>query len=422
MRNLSWHRLATKMALAGLITITPITTYGLTFETAQHIALSDAPQLQAIQAQITVAQQSAIPAGELPDPKIKVGIDNLPLSGPDRLDLGSNGMAMQTIALMQEFPSSDKRNARVQAANARISVSEMERKIARQTVARETAQAWISQNNLELQLALIDKLETENTIFARAIQAQLASGKGSITDTVLPKQELARLEEARDELNARRLQANAQLKRWVGNAANDGVTGTPPEFQIKPAALQDRLASRPELAAFDPRSDVLNAEIAEARAAKTPDWGVELKYQRNPQDFDSVMVEFSFDLPIFSGKRQDPMIAAKMAERTALEAERQASTRERRAELANDLAELQRLEQANQRFQMTLLPLAEEKVALSLASWKSGKGSLSDVIVARRERLDTQLKAIAVSGELLQTQARLHFTYANGDMTTGVAQ
>ena len=177
MRNLSWHRLATKMALAGLITITPITTYGLTFETAQHIALSDAPQLQAIQAQITVAQQSAIPAGELPDPKIKVGIDNLPLSGPDRLDLGSNGMAMQTIALMQEFPSSDKRNARVQAANARISVSEMERKIARQTVARETAQAWISQNNLELQLALIDKLETENTIFARAIQAQLASGK-----------------------------------------------------------------------------------------------------------------------------------------------------------------------------------------------------------------------------------------------------
>lgn len=422
MRNLSWHRLATNMALAGLVTAMPIAANALTFESAQNIALRDAPQLQLSQAQITVAQQSAIPAGELPDPKIKVGIDNLPLSGPDRFNPGSSGMSMQTFAVMQEFPNSGKRNARVQAANARISVSEMERKIARQTVARETAQAWILQNNIEQQLALIDRLEAENTLFANAIKAQVASGKGSITDTILPKQELARLEESRDELTARRLQANAQLKRWVGSAADDGVTGRVPVFQIDSVSLQSWFANRPELAAFDPKGDVLNAEIAEARAAKTPDWGVELKYQRNPQDFDSVMVEFSFDLPIFSGKRQNPIIAAKIAERTALDAERETLTRERSAELANDLADLQRLKQAHQRYQATLLPLAEEKITLSLAAWKSGKSTLSDVIAARRERLDTQLKAIVVSGELLQIQARLHFTYANWDTHTGAAQ
>ncbi|MBM5573357.1 TolC family protein [Deefgea sp. CFH1-16] len=426
MRHFSWHILASQMALAGFITSMPIAAYALTFESAQNIALRDAPQLQVSQAQITVAQQSAIPAGELPDPKIKLGIDNLPLTGPDRFNPGPNGMAMQTFALMQEFPNSNKRNARVQAANARISVSEIERKIARQNVARETAQAWISQDSIERQLVLIDRLEAENTLFASVIKAQLASGKGSITDTILPKQELARLAEVRDELTARRLQASAQLKRWVGNVANEGVTGKPPVFLIDismdPIALQDRFANRPELVAFYPKSDVLNAEIAEARAAKMPDWGVEVKYQRNPQDFDSVMVEFSFDLPIFAGKRQDPMIAAKLAERTALDAEREASTRERNAELINELADLQRVKQAHQRYQATLLPLAEEKITLSLTAWKSAKGALSDVIAARRERLETQLKAIAVSGELLQIQARLHFTYANWDTPTGAAQ
>ncbi|WP_348946311.1 hypothetical protein ABHF33_07180 [Chitinibacter sp. FCG-7] len=55
------------------------------------------------------------------------------------------------------------------------------------------------------------------------------------------------------------------------------------------------------------------------------------------------------------------MIAAKIAERTALDAEREASLRERSAELANDLADLQRLQQSDQRYQTTLLPLAKEK-------------------------------------------------------------
>ncbi|WP_410498848.1 TolC family protein [Chitinibacter sp. S2-10] len=420
MRNFSWHILATKMALAGLIASTPFSAYALTFESAQNIALQTAPQLKASNAQITVAQQSAIPAGELPDPKIKIGVDNLPISGPDRFNPGPGGMAMQTFALMQEFPNSDKRNARVQAANSRIAVSEMEYRIARQNIARETGQAWIAQYSIEQQIALLDKLETENKLFTKVIQAQLASGKGSITDTILPKQELARLGEMRDELIARRSQAMAQLSRWVGKAADEGVTGNLPLFQIDPQTLQSHVANRPELAAFDPKSNVLDAEIAEARASKTPDWGVELKYQRNPQDYDSVMLEFTFDLPIFSGKRQNPLIAAKVAERSALDAEREASIRERSAELANDIADLQRLQQAEQRYQTTLIPLAEEKITLSLTAWKSGKGALSEVIAARRDRLDTQLKAISISGELQQLQARLHFTYSNA--TAGVAQ
>ncbi|QKJ66946.1 TolC family protein [Deefgea piscis] len=413
MRHFSCPRLASHLCLAGLISCIPVSAIAVTFESAQQLALTNAPQLRASHAQITAAQQLAIPAGELPDPKIKLAVDNLPVSGPDRFNPSFNGMAMQTVALMQEFPNRDKRNARIQAANARIAISEMDNKITQQNVARDTAQAWITQYSVEQQLRLIDALEAENQLFSQVIQAQLASGKGSISDTILPKQERARLGEMRDELSARRAQAMAQLKRWVGIAANEGVTGQLPTFQIDAHTLQNHLANRPELATFDPKGNVLNAEIAEARAGKTPDWGVELKYQRNPHDDDSIMLEFSFDLPIFSGQRQDPMIAAKVAEKTALDAEREASLRERSAELANDIADLQRLQQANQRYQTTLIPLAAEKISLTLSAWKSGKAPLSEVIAARRDRLDTQLKAIAVTGELHQLQARLHFTYHN---------
>ena len=214
----------------------------------------------------------------------------------------------------------------------------------------------------------------------------------------------------REELSARRAQAAAQLRRWVGTAANEGLSGTPPVLQLDLQSLQ--VLDRPELAAFDPQGNVLNAELAEARAAQRPDWALELKYQRNPQEYDSVMLELSFDLPVFSGRRQDPLIAAKVAERAALDAEREASTRERNAELAYELADLQRLQLAEQRYQATLIPLAQEKISLSLSAWKGGKGALGEVIAARRELLETRLKAIAVAGELQQLQSRLHFTYA----------
>ena len=395
------------VALTALMLSTPV--FALTFESAQSIALQTAPQLQASNAQITAAQQLAIPAGALPDPKIKLGLDNVPLSGPDRFN-PSTGMAMQTVALMQEFPNGDKRHARVQAASARIALSEMQRRIARQQIARETAQAWIAQYHIEQQLALVDHLDTENKLFSAVIRAQLAAGKGSISETVLPRQEQARLAEMREELSARRAQAAAQLRRWVGTAANEGLSGTPPVLQLNLLSLQ--VLDRPELAAFDPQGNVLNAELAEARAAQRPDWALELKYQRNPQEYDSVMLELSFDLPVFSGRRQDPLIAAKVAERAALDAEREASTRERNAELAYELADLQRLQLAEQRYQATLIPLAQEKISLSLSAWKGGKGALGEVIAARRELLETRLKAIAVAGELQQLQSRLHFTYA----------
>ena len=39
----------------------------------------------------------AIAAGQLPDPVLKFGVDNLPLSGPDRLSLSRDFMTMRRI-------------------------------------------------------------------------------------------------------------------------------------------------------------------------------------------------------------------------------------------------------------------------------------------------------------------------------------
>jgi outer membrane protein TolC len=165
---------------------------------------------------------------------------------------------------------------------------------------------------------------------------------------------------------------------------------------------------------FEPQAQVLDAEIDEARSNERPDWSLELAYQkRGPQFDDMAMLEVSVDLPLFPGSRLDPQVAARRGERTALDAQRESALREHASMLESDLADYQRLSNAVRRQRETLLPLADEKIALATAAWRGNKGSLADVAAARLERIDTELKAIALEGESAQLAARLHYTYGD---------
>ncbi len=390
----------------------------LSFDVALAIAVRETPALRAEAAQIDAARQAAIPSGELPDPKLALGIDNLPITGPDRFSLERDFMTMRRIGVMQEFPNDAKRGARVDTARGRVTLTEAQTRITRLAVLRETAVAWIARDAVERQLARIDALDSENRLFDAAVRARIAGGKGSALEAVASRQEAATIDARRDELTARRQQAIAALKRWVGPRAEAPLQGAAPDWPITRDNLEHALHGHPELAIFEPRGRMLDAEVAEARAAKKPDWALELAYQKRGAQFgDMATVQVSFDLPIFAATRQDPKIAAKLAERVGLDAEREAVLREHAAMLESDFAEYQRLVNAVKRQREVLLPLAGEKVDLALAGWRGGKGELTDLVMARRERIDAELMAFALEGERRQMAARLHYAYSEPTLT-----
>ena len=404
----------TRCCTAALVVLAgPAFAEPLSFDAALAIALSETPTLRAEATQISAARQAVIPAAALPDPRLALGLNNVPIEGANRLSLDSEPMTMQTIGVMQAFPNMAKRGARVDAARGRVAMSEAQTRITRLAVLRDTAVAWIARDAVERQLARIDALDSENRLFDAAVRARIAGGKGSALEAVAPRQEGAMIDSRRDDLTARRQQAIAALKRWVGPRAAAPLTGTAPDWPIARGALEHALHGHPELAIFDPRGRVMDAEVAEARADKKPDWALELAYQKRGAQFgDMATVQVSFDLPLFAANRQDPKIAAKLAEREGLNAEREAVLREHAAMLESDFAEYQRLVSAVKRQRDVLLPLAGEKVDLAMASWRGGKGELVDLVMARRERIDAELRAIALEGERQQMAARLHYAYS----------
>ncbi|MBL8537123.1 MAG: transporter, partial [Hyphomonadaceae bacterium] len=108
---------------------------------------SDGPRIEAGRASVRAAELAIGPAGQLPDPELVLGLENVPLSGVDRYRLDRDEMTMQRIGVMQEMPSGlgarrSMAEAEADRAGADLALAELEARLG-------AAQAWISLHYVE---------------------------------------------------------------------------------------------------------------------------------------------------------------------------------------------------------------------------------------------------------------------------------
>lgn len=406
-------RIALTAVLLLIYVITPAAFAAeLTFEQALRAAMHQSPALAANAARQESSRQMLIPAAELPDPTLNFGIENLPVEGLDRFRFNADSMTMRRIGLMQQVPHRAKREAESGIAEAQLDVVFAEQNLRILQVLRQTADAWIRRHSAERKLAALDRVLSENALQLRSVQAALAGGSGSAVDSVMVRQEAAVLHNRRDELLEQKERAVAALRASIGNLADVPLRGEPPAWQVDGDHLSSSLHQHAELAVLEPGLNLMDAEIARAEADKKPDWSVGVAYARRGRYFDDMlMLEFSIDLPLFTDRRQSPRIAAKQAEKHAVEAEVELARREHAAMVEVDLARQRRLERTIQRQRDTVVPLAREQAELLLASWRGNQGSLVDVISARAAVLESELALLTLEEELTLLRVQLHLTY-----------
>lgn len=388
----------------------------LSFAAALQLSERVAPSLAAQAASVNSARAAAIQAAALPDPQLVIGVDNLPASGPDRGNFNSDFMTMERVGLMQDFPNHDKRRAHADIASATIAKAKAEQAIERLNVRRETAIAWLKRFYLERQLEVLGELDQENHLLESTANASLRSGTDLANAALMPQLDAADLADRRDEIELAIVHAKASLRTWLGEYAALPLAGDAPLLAFDVSHLPPQVHRHPELAAYSPMADIATAEIREAEAERKSDWGVALDYQHRAAPYsDMVSLQFKFDLPVFPNDRQIPHIEAKRHELEKLDAERQAMLREHVAELEVDLAQYTRLGRQLSRIQNTRLPLANQKVALQLASYRAGKADLANVLAARRELIEIRLQQLDLQSQYAVLAAKLTFSY--GDNT-----
>ena len=405
--------LAIGAAALAIGAVLPASADPLTFDEALALAVRQAPSLRARSLDVDARRSGVIPAGQLPDPKLTFGFDNFPVSGPPAFTFGGDEMTMARVGVSQDLPNLAKRRARTGLATADLGVAEAVQMAEARRVRVATALAWIDLAYAERRLATLDSILVELRELVSAATSAVASGTARPAQALEVRQAIAGLEGKRSELAAEVARARATLARWTGDP-NPQIEGALPEFVIDPAALRAGIDRHPDLAIAAARTRQSEAGIDVARAGKRPDWSFDLSYQRRyPRYGDMVSVGVTVDLPLFSRRRQDPLIAASTSAAGAARADQEDLRRALAADLEAGLADHAMHHEQWMRARDELLPLARQRAELELASYSAGRATLLDVIAAQSQYSDAALLALDREALVARDGARLVLTYGS---------
>ncbi len=397
--------------LAGAAIATPALAGPLTYDEALAKALASAPALAAADLKTEAARRSAPAAGRLPDPQLKLGVENYPVSGPMAGRFGADQMTMATVGVMQEIPNGARRRAEIAGARAEVASAQAGRRMTAREVRTDAALAWLDLYYAEARLRALDAVLTELQPLWEAAPSGVASGSSRPAAALGPVRQRAELLDQRDELAAAARRAQAELTRWTGDAA-PGPSGAPPVVALDPDRLRAELDRHSALAGYAADAQKASAAVALASADKRPDWAVELGYgRRDPMFGDMVSAGLTVRVPLFPGRRQDPLIAARRADRARVDVERELAARELRSRLEAELADHVMHHDQWVRTRDVVAPAARQQADLETASYAAGRAGLTDVLQAFTELAQARLTLLEREAAVARDAVRITLTY-----------
>lgn len=387
----------------------------LTIAEAVKLALQRDDVLQQLASEKDAAIQEAVAAGQLPDPKLSIGIQNLPTNS---FSVGRDSMTMQIIGISQEFPAGHTR-ALAESRGQQLAEAQ-QAKIAERSrqVAQDVRIAWLQLYYALHAAQLVQASEVAFQQFTDIAKVRYENGSGTQQEWLRARLELAMLKARKLDLQAQAQTSRAALERWVGEDA--GVRPLPDQLPVLPDppsydAILNALPSHPLAAADDAQIAVAQTAVDIAKQAYQPKWGVDLSYGRRPGGDASgpfanmVSAMVSVSLPIFTGQRQDRTVAAAQAQVSANTYSRDDQLRRLKQTLDEDWAHWQQLQQLESLHTQTIMPDANADVTAGLDAYRNGAGDFFELIRAQVGDLDVQIQFIKIETELDSVKAQLMY-------------
>jgi len=386
----------------------------LTLAEVEQLALSNNPLLPRFNALASAQQERAVAEAQLPDPKLRLGLQNLPT---DTFSRNQDDMTQAEIGVQQSFPAGNTLRYRSDQATALAAVEQARAA----DEARKTLQAvrtsWLE---VHYQTEAAELVRQTQTLFKQVVQATQAQyGTGDVTqqDVLGAELELNLLKDRETSIEAARETALAELGKRIGT--HHLTRRVAQEFpQLATPGTHDdilvKLDVHPAMQAEDGQIRSNESEVDVARAQYKPSWEVDLSYgQRSSQRADMVSAMVTMDLPIFTDKRQDRRLAASQQEVYAARYARDDRRRELQHMLEVEYTAWTRLGERLAHYDKTILPQATQNAEAALNAYQSASAGFANVAGARVTELESRLQALRLRVDRAKAQANL--LYLSGE-------
>lgn len=393
-----------RTAISAALEITQPTARAIGVDDLERLAVEHNRDLSAVRQEIAIAKGLVTQSRLRPNPGLDLTVET-------GRPLGSAGERAIEIGYAHTFEMGGKRARRIDVARVGVEIAELEvadrERQLRADVRIRFAEALASQRNLDVLRELAEL--TDRT--SRATEQRVAEGEAAPVERALLQVEVGRLTADRVLATSAVVRATGAIKLAAGLDANEALSlrgdlRLPPITVPLETAIAAALEQRPDLRAARAAERHADAELALARAERTPDLIGLARYAQTDSRFDQLgttstgqlapivdrdhTLTVGVSVPLPFANRNQGNIETSQSRRQAARLRREfledVVRTEVRAAYAHYLASIEAL----QAFDRDVVKQAQEGLKIIRATYDLGEVQLLDLLQEQRRLLDTQ--------------------------------
>jgi cobalt-zinc-cadmium efflux system outer membrane protein len=294
------------------------------------------------------------------------------------------------IGLGQSVEPRSRRSARMAGANAAIALSSANVDETTREVLRVAAGAYFRALHAQERIRLLGATQELAANVHSVADRRYKAGDIAVLDVNIARASLARVRAEREVAEAMRALAVGDLKQLLRLDGDIRVEGQfrgngEPDLNV----LLQAVAQRPELRALEAGVQEAQAEVQLGRSFSRPEYGVGVRYAREEGD-QIVLGGVTVTLPVFSKGQEFQAVGSARAAR--LRAELDAARTRVDIDVRSAFEAYSRRMAAIRVLETDAIPGLDENVTLTTRSFEVGQLGLPELLLIRREILDTRFQ------------------------------
>ena len=378
-------------------------------------ALADNPSLDSMRERIRMKENAAIKAGALDDPKLRVGVNSVPVRS---LDFREEDMTTKEIGISQMFPWPGMRQTRTDMVLREKEEAEFVLEEMRSMLRSEIKMTYAELASIRKQIEAVRRSEDVLKDIAGVTREIYAVGKGSQPDVLRGQVEVGRMRETRINLENREQVLSVRLNTLAALPPDRPVPPLEDLPEIEVPYGQKELAEiyeaeRPARKAAQARVHKSDSSVRMANLAGKPEFEISASYMqrdampdgtKRPDMFSSMV---TMTLPIWRKGKIEPGIREMEAEKRMAVRELANLDLETSNSIGRSLATLKSRREAAILYRTTLIPQAEQSFQATSESYRVGKTDFPMLMDAVMAILSFRREYAAMVGDLHMEKARL---------------
>jgi outer membrane protein TolC len=366
-------------------------------------------------------REEAVFAGELPDPRMVVSMMNLPIN---TLNFDQEPMTQFRVGINQSFPRGDTRALNQQQKLQQSEVNPYLREERGASVELQVTRLWLDSFLAQETIALIndDRDLFEQLVDLTDSRYRNAAGLARQQDVVRAQVELTRLDDRLAALRQKLDGSKQLLAQWIPyELVSLRIAEILPEYATPDIELTDLAAAsaffskHPKIKAADKQieSSLTSVELAKQNYKPGFSLGANYGYRDDGpmglQRDDFISLEVSFDLPLFTEKRQKPKVEAASYRASSLQTERLLIFRNLFATWQQAISQLSVIEERRALYNETLLAQITDLTEATLGAYTADEGDFAEVMRAYIAELNARIEMLGIDTERLKMLAWLKY-------------